>query len=1091
MTKINSAGTRLAIVLAFALAAACKGSDGAQGPAGTNGQDGAAGAPGQNGTDGTSGTNGTNGTNAVNGAVTTGMVIAVTGATVNADNTVAVTFTVKDDQGFPVDLKGRYSLNTTISPRFALGYVTKDAAGNVLPYTVLTKSSGSPTALTAPAVGAAATAAGQIAENGTGAGSYTYTFPASAAITTPTASHTLWIQASRQTNVDVTTDPTTFKAVNASYDWIPTPAEGATIVKRELVLTSNCSKCHDEFKPYRTAAGGFHSAGRIEGPYCNVCHNPARTSNPAADSAVFVHRIHDVEHLQTVTTGTSTVGYQGSTRCTTSAPCVCTATDPCKPTAFDAITHVTYPQDIRNCDACHKGAAQAAQITARPTRAACGSCHDYVQWTGSATACNSPPLKDADGQYVPCLHFSGAQADDTACYGCHSPGNSAWAKQVAGHTPVAEPDAANVFVPKTSGTATAGYQGGTLTTCTAGAVCACSVAAPCYDPARYSLLSTNQKSGSILVGGTACGTGHQPSPYTPCTCTAGNPCIGAGSNNTNAASLSAAGVVPAGASKVTYVVKTDASSKPAGVSLNAARNPVITFKIQLDGANATFNKYGSGKTELIDNFVGSPSVYFAFAVAQDATLRDSTALPADFNASVSGYVKGIWATAVTTGSATAGVQNGAGGAAVACSAGAPCTCTVDAPCYAAGKDYLLGPDADGFYTVVLASQVLPSTAKAVMLTGGVGYTYGLSSTMPLTQINVPGYDYTAATKQGGLVVSAPNVWQTASSGALVTTGTSTTGTQGATACTSAAPCVCSAGTPCNVAFTARRPIVETARCNACHVQLGVAPSFHAGQRNDGPTCAFCHTPNRTSSGWSANAKDFVHAVHAGEQRDVEYRWHSVSETEGYWHITFPGRLNHCEACHVPGSYNYASSVAAVPNMLWSTVATGKYNGEDPAAARSFPKASDGSVVWIQTKSDANFTDDTLDYGFGFATGAVRVSDGRTITAGTQAIVDAAGNSSNVTCTAGAPCVCTPEQVCTVKTCSLAAPCEADPATLVVSPITAACAACHDSAPAMAHMKANGATWYQPRSAAVNNVEQCLLCHGPQPGAIAPIAGAHK
>lgn len=57
------------------------------------------------------------------------------------------------------------------------------------------------------------------------------------------------------------------------------------------------------------------------------------------------------------------------------------------------------------------------------------------------------------------------------------------------------------------------------------------------------------------------------------------------------------------------------------------------------------------------------------------------------------------------------------------------------------------------------------------------------------------------------------------------------------------------GTYCNVCHnpdrvsnpaadsTARRPIVENAKCQACHVALGVAPAFHAGQRNDGPTCS--------------------------------------------------------------------------------------------------------------------------------------------------------------------------------------------------------------------------------------------------------------
>jgi hypothetical protein len=38
-------------------------------------------------------------------------------------------------------------------------------------------------------------------------------------------------------------------------------------------------------------------------------------------------------------------------------------------------------------------------------------------------------------------------------------------------------------------------------------------------------------------------------------------------------------------------------------------------------------------------------------------------------------------------------------------------------------------------------------------------------------------------------------------------------------------------------YTGRRPIVEDARCNACHQELGTftEDAFHAGQRNDGTT----------------------------------------------------------------------------------------------------------------------------------------------------------------------------------------------------------------------------------------------------------------
>ena len=55
----------------------------------------------------------------------------------------------------------------------------------------------------------------------------------------------------------------------------------------------------------------------------------------------------------------------------------------------------------------------------------------------------------------------------------------------------------------------------------------------------------------------------------------------------------------------------------------------------------------------------------------------------------------------------------------------------------AGAGTLTGPDASGYYTATLTGVTIP--ANAVMVTGGLGYTYGLTTTQPLTQINIPEY----------------------------------------------------------------------------------------------------------------------------------------------------------------------------------------------------------------------------------------------------------------------------------------------------------------------------------------------------------------
>src|SRR6266702_2769089 len=133
----------LTLLAATALvAAACQGPKAVDGANGADGAAGANGTSGTNGTDGGSGSNGTNGTNGTSGvnAATTGLALTITSTTVNADQTVSVRFTMKDDQGYPVDAKGKYSVNTVIAPKFALAYLIPAADGSVPPYKVLSKA---------------------------------------------------------------------------------------------------------------------------------------------------------------------------------------------------------------------------------------------------------------------------------------------------------------------------------------------------------------------------------------------------------------------------------------------------------------------------------------------------------------------------------------------------------------------------------------------------------------------------------------------------------------------------------------------------------------------------------------------------------------------------------------------------------------------------------------------------------------------------------------------------------------------------------------------------------------------------------------
>jgi OmcA/MtrC family decaheme c-type cytochrome len=506
--------------------------------------------------------------------------------------------------------------------------------------------------------------------------------------------------------------------------------------------------------------------------------------------------------------------------------------------------------------------------------------------------------------------------------------------------------------------------------------------------------------GGVQTDDTQCSTCHTPAkiaeyhvPVTP-------PNLGSalhvagGSANTNAAWVASnTNNLPAGAIRVTYDIKS--------VSREATTlRPQMVFRMLQNGVAVPFNTYSAGVTEEIwNNFMGAPSVYFVFSVPQDGIQA-----PADFNASASSYLRSLW-----------------NGTAINSSAGT-----------------LTGPDASGYYTATLTGVTIPD--NAVMLTGGLGYSYNLVSTLPLTQINLAAYPVTASplatctapntpyagcltvgmpNQTGGLIVVSPDAQRVASTGAAA-------GGTGGT-------------------YSARRAIVEDARCNKCHQELGVftAGTFHGAQRNDGTTCSWCHTPNRTSSAWGADSTNFIHGIHAGwdstgkgvssggkNKRVVKFNWHAVSATEGFWDIGYPGVLKNCESCHLPGTYDFSATASAnaMANKQYRTVAS----GTSPLnASISTPTYTNlGGLVFGTT------------YGAGFS-----------FNAGTGATTAAAAT------------------------------------TLVDSPITTVCFSCHDTTLARAHMVGNGGSLYEARSTALVKTEQCMLCHGS--GRVADIKAMHE
>ena len=440
------------------------------------------------------------------------------------------------------------------------------------------------------------------------------------------------------------------------------------------------------------------------------------------------------------------------------------------------------------------------------------------------------------------------------------------------------------------------------------------------------------------------------------------------------------------------------------VTVNTSGQPVMVFQIKKDGVAVTaFNvptlvtnaatgaQVVSPAYEPITGFAGGPSLYVAYAVPQDGI-----AAPADFNVShnvsltnllvASGSPKGGTITGPdANGYFTATLTGDTLGQAV----GTGCT-KPTAPAVASCVN-----------TAVLKSPiVIPTNAK--MVTGAIigSFTQKGLTDYPYVAANVSVNPTTSAS--GGLV--RPAVLKK-----VVATG-----------------------------YTARRVIVDAAKCNSCHDQLGTNPNFHGGARNDPTACNICHKNTRTSNGWVANSNTFIHGIHGAEKRTNPYLWAATSTTDNFSLIGYPGVLKDCNQCHVANTVNYgATGMTVQPNLLWPTGATGKF---DPASTTAFRNSPYITV------------DNVKNYGNNFSyTAAGATVSAYTTSAGTTVAAHVAG--------AGGETV------------------QADAASLVSSPISAACFSCHDTQSAKNHMVTNGGAVYEARSTALTKGEACLVCHG--------------
>jgi OmcA/MtrC family decaheme c-type cytochrome len=301
-----------------------------------------------------------------------GLVIKINSAQIAADGTITTVYTISDPQGLPLDSTGVSTPGT-----IRLSFVAAVLPNNQEDYTSYTTSTSSGNVL-ASTVQAGADSGGTSTQVGSGQYQYTFHTRAPSDIDT-TATHTIGIYGSR----NLTIFNLGINYASTTFSFVP---NGATVTRtHDIIKTASCNACHDQLSA--------HGGSRRGMDLCVLCHTPqTNDANTGAtlDAKVFFHKLHMGANLPSVQAGTPYI------------PVI----NQFGTFDFSKVVYPADPNDPRRCETCHSqttGAAQATAYLLHPTRAACGACHDDVNF---ATGVN---------------HAGGPQFDDNQCANCHIP----------------------------------------------------------------------------------------------------------------------------------------------------------------------------------------------------------------------------------------------------------------------------------------------------------------------------------------------------------------------------------------------------------------------------------------------------------------------------------------------------------------------------------------------------------------------------------------------------------------------------------------------------------------------------------------------
>ncbi len=306
--------------------------------------------------------------------VSPGLVITINSAQISSAGVITVSYGLADPNGLPLDATGATTPGV-ISLAYVASYIPKGQEQYVA-YTTESATGAALGTITRPffELGSPAT---QVSP-----GQYTYTFKAVApAGFDPTVTTTVAVDGNR----DLTPFNLPISYAGTTFNFIP--SGGTVTVTRDVIRTASCNTCHDQL--------AFHGGYAHGMEMCVLCHQPQNsdpTTGNSLDLKVMAHAIHMGSQLPSVV-GTSTTpgvpyqiaGYMNF---------------------ISDFSTVIDPANPQRCGVCHSqttGAAQATAFLTEPSRAACGACHNDVNF---ATGANHP---------------GGFQMDDKQCSQCHVP----------------------------------------------------------------------------------------------------------------------------------------------------------------------------------------------------------------------------------------------------------------------------------------------------------------------------------------------------------------------------------------------------------------------------------------------------------------------------------------------------------------------------------------------------------------------------------------------------------------------------------------------------------------------------------------------